>query len=124
MSSKIYCIANFKPKPGREDALFKALQALEPNAHREDGCLQYTVTRHIDHPNAQGASYPIVFHEIWANREAFEAHCNRREIKEFFATHVESPEGDVQHANVCVYTDEPHDYDVPRSDATGARGVR
>lgn len=114
MSKKLYCIANFKPKPGREQAVFKALQALEPNAHREDGCLQYTVTRHIDHPNAQGASYPIVFHEVWASREAFEAHCNRHEIREFFAAHVESPEGDVHHANVCVYTDEPHGYDAPQ----------
>lgn len=114
MSSKIYCIASFKPRPGREEAVFKALQALEPNAHREDGCLHYTVTRHIDHPNARGTSYPIVFHEIWASRELFEAHCNRREIREFFAHQVESSNGDIEDANVCVYTDEPLDYDAPR----------
>lgn len=113
MSNKIYCIANFKPKLGKEEAVFKALQALEPNSHREDGCLQYTVTRHIDHPNARGASYAIVFHEIWASREAFEAHCNRQEIKQFFAEHVEDKDGDIDHANVCVYTDEPYRYDAP-----------
>ncbi|QEM80911.1 putative quinol monooxygenase [Halomonas binhaiensis] len=114
MSSKIYCIASFKPKPGKGEAVFRALQGLEPNAHREDGCLQYTVTRHIDHPNAQGASYPIVFHEVWASREAFEAHCNRQEIKAFFEAHVEAEDGDIEYANVCVYTDEPLDYDAPR----------
>jgi len=114
MSQKIYCIASFQPKPGREAAVFRALQALEPNAHREDGCLQYTVTRHIDHPNAPGESYPIVFHEVWASREVFEAHCNRREIQAFFASQVESADGDVAHANVCVYTDEPSDYDAPQ----------
>jgi len=114
MSQKIYCTASFKPKPGREEALFRALQSLEPNAHREDACLFYTVTRKIDNPFAQGDSYPIVFHEIWANREAFEAHCQRREIREFFATHLEDPDGDIADANVCVYTDEPVDYDAPR----------
>ncbi|WP_458525725.1 putative quinol monooxygenase [Onishia taeanensis] len=113
MSQKIYCIASFKPKPGREDAAFKALQALEPNAHREDACLRYTVTRQIENPFAQGTGFPIVFHEIWANREAFEAHCQRREIQEFFQAQVESPDGDIEDANVCVYTDEPAGFDAP-----------
>ena len=85
MSSKVYCIAQFKPKPGKEEAVFKALQDLEPNAQREDACIQYTVTRKIDNPFADGSSYPIVFHEIWADRASFEAHCQRREIQAFFA---------------------------------------
>lgn len=114
MSSKIYCIASFKPKPGKEEAVFKALQTLEPNAHREDACLHYTVTRHIDNPFAQGSSYPIVFHEVWANREAFEAHCQREEIRSFFARHLEAADGDIEDANVCVYTDEPVDFDAPK----------
>ncbi|MBZ0331193.1 antibiotic biosynthesis monooxygenase [Halomonas sp. ANAO-440] len=113
MSQKIYCTARFLPKPGKEMAVFKALQALEPNSHREDACLLYTVTRQIDSPFAQGDSFPIVFHEIWANREAFEAHCQRREIQQFFHDQVESPDGDIEAANVCVYTDEPVDFDAP-----------
>jgi hypothetical protein len=48
-----------------------------------------------------------------ANRAAFEVHCQRREVREFFATHLEDPEGDIADANVCVYTDEPVDYDAP-----------
>lgn len=114
MSGKIYCTASFKPKPGKEEAVFEALQHLEPNAHREDGCIQYTVTRHIDHPNAPGASYPIVFHEVWASRQAFEAHCQRREIRQFFADQLESEQGDIEDANVCVYTDEPLNFDAPK----------
>lgn len=114
MSQKIYCIASFKPKPGKEQAVFQALQALEPNAHREDACLHYTVTRHIDSPFAQGSSFPIVFHEVWANREAFEAHCQRREIREFFASQLDDPNGDIEDANVCVYTDEPEEFDAPQ----------
>ncbi|EWG98000.1 hypothetical protein Q427_32930 [Halomonas sp. BC04] len=80
----------------------------------EDACLLYTVTRQIDSPFAQGESFPIVFHEIWANREAFEAHCQRSEIQQFFQSQVESPDGDVEAANVCVYTDEPIDFDAPQ----------
>lgn len=45
MSKKVYCIAQFQPKAGREQELFEALQALEPNTLREDGCIQYIVTR-------------------------------------------------------------------------------
>ena len=48
MSQRVYCIAQFQPKPGKEQALFKVLQALEPNTLREDGCIQYRVTRQID----------------------------------------------------------------------------
>jgi len=65
MSRKVYCIAQFLPKPGQEQALFQVLQALEPNTLREDGCLQYRVTRHIPSPFAEGESFPIVFNEIW-----------------------------------------------------------
>ena len=114
MSEKVYCIASFKPKAGKEEAVFKALQSLEPNTHREDACIHYTVTRQIDNPFAQGTSYPIVFHEIWASREEFEAHCQRKEIQDFFAKHVEAPDGDIEDANVCVYTDEPWNYDAPK----------
>ena len=114
MSKKIYCIASFKPKPGKEEAVFQALQALEPNAHREDACLHYTVTRQIENPFAQGASYPIVFHEVWASREAFEAHCQRSESQAFFARHLDAEEGDIEDANVCVYTDEPWHFDAPK----------
>lgn len=113
MSSKVYCIASFKPRPGKEEALFAALQALEPNTHREDGCLQYRVTRQIESPFAQGDSYPIVFHEVWANRAAFEAHCQRKEIQAFFAEQVEADSGDVEAVNVCVYSDEPAHFDAP-----------
>ncbi|MDV6317829.1 putative quinol monooxygenase [Chromohalobacter sp. HP20-39] len=114
MSSKVYCTAQFKPKPGKEESVFQALQALEPNAHREDACIQYTVTRKIDNPFADGTSYPIVFHEIWADRASFEAHCQRREVQAFFANYVEAEDGDVEDANVCVYTDEPADFDAPK----------
>lgn len=105
MSKKIYCIASFKPKEGKFDALFNVLQNLEPQTQREDGCIQYIVTQHIAHPNAQGESFPIVFNEIWASKEDFELHCAQPYITEFFQTHCVEAEGFVEDYNVCVYSD-------------------
>lgn len=114
MSKKIYCIAQFLPKPGQEKALFEVLKALEPNTLREDGCIRYTVTRHIKNPFADGESYPIVFNEEWASNEAFEAHCQRDEIVGFFNEQCVNPDGMVEKWNVTIYTDEPLDYDAPK----------
>ena len=116
MSKKVYCLAQFQPKPGQLDALFKVLQALEPNTQREDGCIQYTVTRHIPSPFAEGDSYPIVFNEIWRDMAAFEAHCQRAEIQQFFETQCVADDGLVDKWNVCVYSDEPNNYDAPKLD--------
>lgn len=114
MSKKVYCIAQFLPKDGKFDELFAVLQALEPNTTREDGCLQYVVTRHLISPFADGKSFPIAFNEVWQDMESFEAHCQRDEITQFFQLHCESEQGLVADWNVCVYSDEPHHYDAPK----------
>ena len=106
MSKKIYCIASFKVKEGKEQELLEVLKALEPNTTREDGCIQYIVTKHIEHPNAMGKSFPIVFNEIWESKEAFELHCNKPYIANFFQTHCVDEDGFVEDFNVCVYSDE------------------
>ena len=113
MSKKVYCIAQFLPKPGKEVELFEILQALEPNTQREDGCIQYTVTRHIASPFAEGDSYPLAFNEIWQDSAAFEAHCQRQQIQQFFETQCTAADGLVDKWNVCIYSDEPQNYDAP-----------
>ncbi|GAA0342127.1 putative quinol monooxygenase [Bowmanella denitrificans] len=113
MSKKVYCIAQFQPKPGKEAELFKVLQSLEPNTLREDGCLQYVVTRHLSSPFAEGKSFPIAFNEIWADMASFEAHCQRKEIADFFATYCMAENGLAADWNVCIYSDEPSDFDAP-----------
>lgn len=113
MSKKVYCIAQFQPKPGKADELFKVLQSLEPNSNREDGCLQYIVTRQIASPFAEGKSFPIVFNEIWADLPSFEAHCQRSEIKHFFETYCLAENGLAADWNVCIYSDEPANFDAP-----------
>ncbi|GGW53762.1 putative quinol monooxygenase [Alishewanella tabrizica] len=113
MSKKVYCIAQFLPKAGQEAALFKVLQQLEPNTLREDGCLQYIVTRQIQSPFAEGKSFPIVFNEIWADLASFEAHCQRSGIKQFFEQYCLAENGLAAEWNVCIYSDEPTDFDAP-----------
>ncbi|SFR48922.1 putative quinol monooxygenase [Thiomicrospira sp. ALE5] len=114
MSKRVYCIAQFLPKPGKEAALFRVLQQLEPNTLREEGCIQYRVTRQITSPFAEGKSFPIVFNEIWSDMACFEAHCQRNEIQDFFATYCLAEDGLAADWNVCVYSDEPQDYDAPK----------
>lgn len=106
MSSKIYCLAQFLPKPGKEVELFKILQNLEPNSTREEGCLQYIVTQQVASPFAEGSSFPIVFNEVWKNMAAFESHCQRPEIVHFFETYCLADDGLAESWNVCVYSDE------------------
>lgn len=106
MSKKIYCIASFKAKEGKEKELIDVLRSLEPQTLREDGCIQYIVTKHIKNPYAEGNSFPIVFNEIWASKEDFEEHCNKPYITDFFETHCVNENGIVEDFNVCVYSDE------------------
>ena len=40
MSQKIYCIASFEAKEGKEKELLEVLQALEPKTLREDGLVK------------------------------------------------------------------------------------
>lgn len=106
MLNKLYCIASFKAKDGKQQELLETLRALEPITKKEEGCIQYIVTKHYEHPNAMGKSYPIVFNEIFESKEAFEFHCNQPYIVDFFETHCVQEDGLVEDFNVSVYTDQ------------------
>lgn len=113
MTSRVYVIAQFKPKEGKQEQLFEVLKALEPDSYREEGCIQYTLTRQIDHPSASRTEYPIVFNEIWEDAEAWSAHGRRQQIQNFFETQVQAADGLVEDAIVTAYTDEGYHYDAP-----------
>lgn len=99
----IYCTAEFKAKQGKEEELFKILQALEIPTHKEKGCIQYKVMQKIQNPYAQGEHYGILFNEIWESVEIFEKHCNMPYITEFFAKECLSPDGLVEKYNVNIF---------------------
>jgi len=106
MSKTLYCIAQFTPKEGKFDVLFETLKALEPDTLREEGCLSYRVTKQIKNSFAEGKSMPIVFNESWVDVEAFEKHCQRKEIVDFFERECLADDGLVAEYNVTVYMDE------------------
>ena len=108
MTSRIYCIAEFEPKPGHEQELFEKLTSLEPLALREDGCVRYRVTRQIKHPQApQESKFSIVFNEEWASIEAFEAHCAQQYLVDFFQRYVGNPETSIAaDCTVRLFNDE------------------
>jgi len=106
MSKILYCIAQFTPKKGKLDLLFKTLKALEPDTLREEGCLRYRVTKQIQNTYAEGNSMPIVFNEAWASIADFERHCQRKEIVDFFEKECLSEDGLVADYNVTAYMDE------------------
>ncbi len=113
MSQRVYVLAQFKAKDGKEQELFNTLKALEPDSYREEGCIQYTVTRQIDHECATRNNYSIVFNEIWANANSWAAHGRRRQIHDFFENEVVDPNGLVEDAIVTAYSDEGIDFDAP-----------
>ena len=106
MSKRVYCVAQFTPKEGKLDTLFTVLKSLEPDTLREEGCIDYRVTKQIKNTFAPGESMPIVFHETWANLEAFERHCQRDAIVHFFEKECLLSEGLVEAYNVTLYSDE------------------
>jgi len=105
MSKTLYCIAQFTPKDGKFDELFKTLKALEPDTLREKGCLIYRVTKQIPNSFAQGSSMPIVFNEQWASIEDFEKHCQNIHIVNFFEKECIDKNGLVKEYNVTTYID-------------------
>lgn len=113
MSSRVYVLAQFKAKTGKESELFEILKALEPDSYREEGCIQYTLTRQINHPSASNNEYTIVFNEIWKDAAAWSAHGRRKQIQHFFETQVQADNGLVEDAIVTAYSDEGADYDAP-----------
>lgn len=108
MSKRIYCIAEFAPKSGREQELFDLLVGLEPLSLREDGCIRYRVTRQINHPSAPTESkFTLVFNEEWASIEAFELHCEQAYVVDFFTKYVQDPQTSlVDDSNVRIFSDE------------------
>lgn len=113
MTQRVYVLAQFQPKAGKEQALFDTLKALEPDSYREQGCIQYTVTRQIAHESATNNSHTIVFNEIWASAADWAAHGRRQQIQQFFENEVTNPKGLVADVIVTAYSDEGVNYDAP-----------
>lgn len=82
--SDLYCVARFRARPGKAQALQQALKSLISETHREEGCLLYQLSEEVPYAGANDEPWDCVFIEHWASREAFDAHCAQPYIKDYF----------------------------------------
>jgi quinol monooxygenase YgiN len=72
-------IASMRAKPGKEQELRQAADAVIEPTRREDGCVAYYLHQGIDDPAA------FYFYENWASPEALAAHVKTPHFREFAA---------------------------------------
>ena len=104
--SKVFCTAFFKAKENRGDELFKALQSLETETHKERGWIQYKVMRCIDNKFSEGTfgkEYNILFNEIWETEEDFNNHNMAEHIQSFFQKECLDETGSAEAWNVNLF---------------------
>lgn len=76
MSTEVVCVATFRAKPGKANALCKALSALLEPTRGEPGCLNYTLHQSLNNPDV------FTMLERFTDKNAFETHRN-----ESYTTH-------------------------------------
>lgn len=72
-------IARIKAKPGKEQSLREALEALVSPTLREKGCLNYDLHEGVDDPQL------FMFYENWQNRELHAKHMDSPHLNDFKA---------------------------------------
>ena len=77
MLGKVTVIAFHRAKPGKEDALRKALLALCGPTRKEQGCLNYDLHVSVDDPGL------LVFHENWTTKADLDNHLASPHIDAF-----------------------------------------
>jgi quinol monooxygenase YgiN len=79
MPELLTVVAEMKAKPGREEALRRAVLALVEPTRKEDGCVQYDLHVHTSDPGR------FVFYENWTSREQLNRHLDSPHLRAFDA---------------------------------------
>jgi quinol monooxygenase YgiN len=82
--------AKLKAKPGKEDALRKALLALVEPSRAEAGCIEYILHAIKDDPAA------FLFYEIWKDQAALDLHVKTETFTNFIKVKPELVDGDFE----------------------------
>jgi quinol monooxygenase YgiN len=77
MAQLLTVVAEMQAKPGKEDALRRAVLALIEPTRREDGCVQYDLHVHSNDPSR------FVFYENWTSQSHLNRHAASTHIQEF-----------------------------------------
>jgi|SRR4051794_25948380 quinol monooxygenase YgiN len=81
MNTKSLCVlAQIKAKPGMEDKVREALQALVEPSRKDAGCLNYDLHQASD--NAQN----FLFHENWIDQAHLDQHLQTAHVKAALAS--------------------------------------
>jgi quinol monooxygenase YgiN len=83
-------VGQARAKPGREDALEKALLALVPPTRQEAGALEYHVHKDRADPGL------FVFYEAWETLDHLKIHLEQPHIVDFLARHNDYVDGEMQ----------------------------
>lgn len=76
--TQVVVIAHFKARPDKEQELSEFLQSLVEPTRAEPGCLRYELNESRDEPGT------FSFVETFADRKAFDAHCDMPYIHRLF----------------------------------------
>lgn len=77
MAQLLTVVAEMQAKPGKEDALRRAVLALIEPTRDEDGCVQYDLHVHSSDPAR------FVFYENWTSQQHLDRHAASPHIQEF-----------------------------------------
>jgi quinol monooxygenase YgiN len=77
MAPLLTVVAEIQAKPGKEDALRRAVLALIEPTRKEDGCVQYDLHVHTSDPSR------FVFYENWTSQAHLDRHAESPHIQEF-----------------------------------------
>ncbi|RXK00513.1 antibiotic biosynthesis monooxygenase [Arcobacter sp. CECT 8986] len=89
--NNITVVANIKIKEEYKDEIYKVLETLHEQTHKNDaGCIQYDFHKNLEEEN----SYTFI--ETWENEEFLKEHSN----KEHFKLFVSSIEDKIEYINV------------------------
>lgn len=93
---------SFPVREGSQDAVRDALLTAREGALAEDGCHAYEFGVAIDDPHR------ITFHEVYGDRDAFDAHMAAQHTRELFAAlteHLAGPASGTLHRAEVVRRD-------------------
>lgn len=83
-------IAQMRAKPGKEDELRAALEALIEPTTRDEGYINYDLHQNVDDPAV------FFFYENWADRATHAAHMQAPHLQRFVAEHLGLLDGDLR----------------------------
>lgn len=103
MTGHVFVISEWLPKECCEEELLKHFKTLMATTlENESGCIRAHAMRQISHPGSPGKSkYKIVLLQEYMNIKAFDIHCNKNYVIEFFKNYVENEKTSLVKEGTC-----------------------